>query len=97
MKDGQERAEEPGLLDGKPLSRREFLRFAGIAGAVIGVGGGLSGVRRRVDDDYRSCRHDRSRFRRHGRDDSHRFQHRLRLLGVPQEYLHGGDQDGHHL
>ena len=44
MKDEQERTEEQGLLHGKPLSRREFLRFAGLAGAVMGVGGGLSGL-----------------------------------------------------
>ncbi len=35
---------EPGLLEGKTVSRREFLKYAGIAGAVVGVGGGLSGL-----------------------------------------------------
>ena len=35
---------EQGLLEGKAVSRREFLKFAGIAGAVVGVGGGLGGL-----------------------------------------------------
>ena len=33
-----------GLLKGKPVSRREFLKIAGIAGATIGVGTGLGGL-----------------------------------------------------
>jgi hypothetical protein len=36
--------EEPTLLSGKTVSRREFLKVAGIAGATIGVGAGLGGV-----------------------------------------------------
>ena len=32
------------LLAGKPVSRREFLKIAGIAGATIGVGAGLGGL-----------------------------------------------------
>ena len=36
--------EEPGLLQGKAVSRREFLRIAGIAGATIGAGAGLGGL-----------------------------------------------------
>ena len=35
---------EEGLLEGKTVSRREFLKYAGIAGAVVGVGGGLGGL-----------------------------------------------------
>ncbi|MCL4552245.1 MAG: ABC transporter substrate-binding protein [Candidatus Marsarchaeota archaeon] len=34
---------ERGLLEGRELSRREFLKYAGLAGAVVGVGGGLGG------------------------------------------------------
>jgi branched-chain amino acid transport system substrate-binding protein len=36
--------EEPGLLEGKSVSRREFLKIAGIAGAAVGVGAGLGGA-----------------------------------------------------
>jgi branched-chain amino acid transport system substrate-binding protein len=36
--------DEPGLLEGKSVSRREFLKIAGIAGATIGVGAGLGGL-----------------------------------------------------
>jgi branched-chain amino acid transport system substrate-binding protein len=36
--------EELALLSGKTVSRREFLKVAGIAGATIGVGAGLGGV-----------------------------------------------------
>lgn len=32
------------LLEGRGVSRREFLRIAGIAGATIGVGGGVGGL-----------------------------------------------------
>src|SRR5450759_518931 len=32
------------LLAGKPVSRREFLKVAGIAGATIGAGAGLGGL-----------------------------------------------------
>jgi ribose transport system substrate-binding protein len=35
---------ESGLLEGKTVSRRQFLKLAGIAGATIGVGAGLGGV-----------------------------------------------------
>jgi len=34
----------PLLSEGKGLSRREFLKIAGIAGAAMGVGGGLTGL-----------------------------------------------------
>jgi branched-chain amino acid transport system substrate-binding protein len=49
MADKQERlskqdAEEPGGLDGRPVSRRDFLKIAGLAGATIGVGAGLGGL-----------------------------------------------------
>ncbi len=40
---GEER-EDPGALRGKPVSRRDFLKVAGIAGATIGVGAGLGGL-----------------------------------------------------
>jgi branched-chain amino acid transport system substrate-binding protein len=33
-----------GLLSGKSVSRRDFLRLAGVAGAAIGLGAGLGGV-----------------------------------------------------
>ena len=36
--------EEKGLLDGKKVSRRDFLKMAGVAGAAVGVGGGLGGL-----------------------------------------------------
>jgi branched-chain amino acid transport system substrate-binding protein len=36
--------DESGLLDGKAVSRRDFLKIAGIAGATIGVGAGLGGL-----------------------------------------------------
>jgi hypothetical protein len=35
---------DPVALPDKTVSRREFLKLAGIAGAVVGVGGGLGGV-----------------------------------------------------
>ncbi len=43
IRSDQER-EEPGVIQGKPVSRREFLKIAGIAGATIGVGAGLGGL-----------------------------------------------------
>ncbi len=44
--DEEERPEttDEGLLQGKALSRRDFLKYAGLAGAVVGVGGGLGGL-----------------------------------------------------
>jgi branched-chain amino acid transport system substrate-binding protein len=36
--------EEKGLLDGKQVSRREFLKIAGITGASVGLAGGLGGL-----------------------------------------------------
>ena len=36
--------DESELLDGKAVSRRDFLKIAGIAGATIGVGAGLGGL-----------------------------------------------------
>jgi branched-chain amino acid transport system substrate-binding protein len=36
--------EEPAVAVGKGVSRRQFLKTAGIAGAAIGVGGGLGGL-----------------------------------------------------
>src|ERR1039457_6652983 len=35
---------EPGLVQGKNVTRREFLKIAGISGATIGVGAGLGGL-----------------------------------------------------
>jgi branched-chain amino acid transport system substrate-binding protein len=44
--DEEERPEttDEGLLERKALSRRDFLKYAGLAGAVVGVGGGLGGL-----------------------------------------------------
>jgi len=36
--------DEKGLVGGKSVSRREFLKIAGIAGATVGVGAGLGGL-----------------------------------------------------
>ncbi len=36
--------EGKGLLDGKKISRRDFLKAAGVAGATIGLAGGLGGI-----------------------------------------------------
>lgn len=36
--------EEKGLIDGKQVSRREFLKIAGVAGASVGLAGGLGGL-----------------------------------------------------
>ncbi|MFH0915937.1 MAG: ABC transporter substrate-binding protein [bacterium] len=36
--------EEEGLIASKAVSRREFLKYAGVAGAVVGLGGGLGGL-----------------------------------------------------
>jgi hypothetical protein len=35
---------DAGTTSGKSVSRREFLRLAGIAGVAVGVGGSLGGV-----------------------------------------------------
>jgi branched-chain amino acid transport system substrate-binding protein len=40
--DGFEHGE--GILDGKRVSRREFLKIAGVAGAAVGMGAGLGGL-----------------------------------------------------
>jgi branched-chain amino acid transport system substrate-binding protein len=40
--EGSRETKDEGLK--KPVSRREFLKYAGITGAAIGVGGGLSGL-----------------------------------------------------
>jgi branched-chain amino acid transport system substrate-binding protein len=42
-KESRETTEE-GLPDGKVVSRREFLKYAGIAGAAVAVSGGLGGL-----------------------------------------------------
>ena len=36
--------ETPGGLQGRPVSRREFLKLAGLAGATLGAGAGLGGL-----------------------------------------------------
>jgi hypothetical protein len=36
--------EETGLLEGKSVSRREFLKIAGMTGAAIGISGALGGL-----------------------------------------------------
>jgi branched-chain amino acid transport system substrate-binding protein len=43
-KDEKSQNDNSGLLEGRSLSRRDFLKFAGIAGAVVGLGAGLGGV-----------------------------------------------------
>jgi hypothetical protein len=35
---------EPTIISGKAVSRREFLKVAGIAGAAVGMGAGLGGL-----------------------------------------------------
>jgi len=35
---------EPSLLEGKPVSRRDFLKIAGIGGATVAMGAGLGGL-----------------------------------------------------
>ncbi len=42
--DRTKKQEEKGLLDGKEVSRRDFLKIAGVTGASIGLAGGLGGV-----------------------------------------------------
>jgi branched-chain amino acid transport system substrate-binding protein len=44
QRDEEESREANGEGLKKPVSRREFLKYAGITGAAIGVGGGLSGL-----------------------------------------------------
>ena len=43
-KKGKEESEQPDLLTGKGVSRRDFLKIAGIAGAAVGAGAGLGGL-----------------------------------------------------
>ncbi len=68
MSDEQEKIagdkDESGLLNGKAVSRRDFLKIAGIAGATIGVGAGLGGLVAACGrHDHHDCRahHNRSR------------------------------------
>ncbi|HLA82943.1 MAG TPA: ABC transporter substrate-binding protein, partial [Thermoleophilia bacterium] len=42
--EANEHSKDADLLGGKGVSRREFLKIAGIAGAAIGVGAGMGGV-----------------------------------------------------
>ena len=45
MQDEESReTKEESLIDGKPVSRRDFLKYAGIAGAAIGASGTLGGI-----------------------------------------------------
>jgi branched-chain amino acid transport system substrate-binding protein len=46
LSDEQEAQEttEKGIIDGKEVSRREFLKYAGVAGAAVGLSGGLGGL-----------------------------------------------------
>ena len=39
-----EEREDTGILEGKTVSRRDFLKIAGIAGATVGMGAGLGGL-----------------------------------------------------
>ncbi|MBC7294434.1 MAG: twin-arginine translocation signal domain-containing protein, partial [Thermoleophilia bacterium] len=43
-KEEKKMQEGPGILESKAISRREFLKVAGIAGATVGLGAGLGGV-----------------------------------------------------
>jgi branched-chain amino acid transport system substrate-binding protein len=43
-KEDKDTNEVSGLLDGKSVSRRDFLKVAGIAGAAVGLGAGLGGA-----------------------------------------------------
>jgi branched-chain amino acid transport system substrate-binding protein len=42
--DRREEQEWPGLTEGKPVSRRHFLKLAGLAGGAVGLGVGLGGL-----------------------------------------------------
>jgi len=46
MQDKEERVQqrEPGALEGRSVSRREFLKIAGVAGATLSLGAGLGGL-----------------------------------------------------
>jgi branched-chain amino acid transport system substrate-binding protein len=44
QKHGTEQESGDGLVGGKSVSRREFLRIAGVAGAAVGLGAGLGGL-----------------------------------------------------
>lgn len=37
-------SKDQSLIEGKPVSRREFLKYAGVAGAAIGASGALGGI-----------------------------------------------------
>jgi branched-chain amino acid transport system substrate-binding protein len=39
-----EETKDEGLLGGKTVSRRDFLKYAGVAGAAVGLSGGLGGL-----------------------------------------------------
>jgi branched-chain amino acid transport system substrate-binding protein len=43
-KEETDQTEVSGLLDGRSLSRRSFLKMAGVAGAAVGMGAGLGGM-----------------------------------------------------
>ena len=42
--DDSAKSEEPGILETRSVSRRQFLKIAGIAGAAVGMGAGLGGL-----------------------------------------------------
>jgi len=44
MADMDRKEEEKGVLEGKEVSRRDFLKMAGVAGAAVGLAGGLGGL-----------------------------------------------------
>ncbi len=67
-----DQTDDPGLSMDKAVSRREFLKIAGVAGAAVGMGAGLGGLRRRL---RRRDHHDDSR-RHH--DDGRRHHHHCR-------------------
>ena len=49
--DSHSELQEPEVPTGRSVSRRDFLKIAGAAGATIGLGGGLSGVLAACGDD----------------------------------------------
>lgn len=43
-KEEKDQTETSGLLDGRSLSRRDFIKVAGVAGAAVGLGAGFGGM-----------------------------------------------------
>ena len=51
QQDEQESRQDEGLVKGKTVSRREFLKYAGLTGAAVAVSGGLGGILAACGDD----------------------------------------------